>query len=195
LEDRLGKWVPLCVFTLVPVSLFAIAYTYRGQGPFLGVMLLMVLLVFGCYILFLRREGWGSAGSILPTILGPLLAGLALQGADSPLVGVWETEGGSFLVELSFFFAGVIGLFTFVVTQMIAVNRTERERKTGVAGLVCLVLALLLIGLNAKAFYTPPDAPGPEFLMGFHYPGDSLLLLGRIILVLFSVVLAAWPRE
>lgn len=159
----------------------------------LGVLLFAA---FGLYLLLLRRQESGSLGSSIPTLFGPLLAYAFVKFRSPTLWDLLENKHGDVLIQLAFFWAGVLGLIVYHMTTIRTLSSSGvSERHSMRANVSFLfIVGLLLITAFAPDFAPIGGAGGPTIL-GLEAPPLTPLTVARFVLTLWSVILATWPSS
>lgn len=188
-------YLPVIVFVIVPACLILLFYILPRPFPLiLTIVGLIVFSLFTYYVTKFKQEDTAALGSAIPNLLGPFLAYLYIHGSESPLREIVD-KGGDVLVQLAFTCASLIGLIVYLIIKLERAPALSNERRKLEFGLILLVTVFFLIMGYGKEF-APIDAGGGPVIYGwFSGPARTPLTAVRIILGLFSVSLAAWPRN
>ncbi len=155
-------------------------------------LLALLLLAYAAYLYAFRSAHLAALGSIVPTVLGPVLAYQYLQAWQSPLWVIVE-GGGDVLVQLAFFFASLVGLVIYLLMK----SKEEDAADMLIArlGWAIVVIILLVLAMNGRAVTTADQGAGPEFLPGAQAPRPSWFLLCRALLVWYPIVRSTFPSK
>jgi multisubunit Na+/H+ antiporter MnhG subunit len=124
-----------------------------------------------------------SSVAIVPTLFGPLLANMYLRKYDSELYQLLH-QGGSIIVQLSFFFAGFIGLIFYLYSRI-----SQREK---IKNYIHLTFVLAIFGMM---LFTGKDFMHGEILSAIGVlPPVTCLLISRAIITINVVAAATWPK-
>ena len=194
--------VPWIIFVLIPLVLFFLIYFGPSNLSSFAVVSGLVVFVVFVVFLFLKRPNEKVAlGAILPPTLGPLIAYAFVKGVESPLLNVLHA-GGDILVQLCFYFAGLLGLVLYVFSKIGESGKIDKLiSKIGYVFVIgCLFLAIIC----GKDFAPVPGGsecqttiwsdPQPVSWMSWIDPPPlTPLLVGRALLVIFGVLAATRP--
>lgn len=152
--------------------------------------------LFLIYLAFFRRDQRGSLGSSVPTILGPLLAQGYVRSVGKELTPAL-TNGGDTLIQLAFFFAGLIGLIIYVLAIIQNIeNQGERLRQVKIlllSGFIFLiVIATVMIAFGSN-FAPLHPSEGPPLIWGIEGPSFTGLTVCRALLALWTMFIATTP--
>lgn len=189
------EWSPAAFFAGGPLIVFGVFYAFpqvvvartcavAGFLLFLGLVL---------YLFFFKREQTVSLGSSVPTIFGPLLATFFARQRSPELWAVVE-NGGASLIQLAFYFAGLLGLGIYHFT-MLRTGPDHDTRVTAKRAASFIVFASLAAAPAWFGVFAPIKPPAGPSVFGIETPGLTPLTVCRLILALWSVLLATWPPE
>jgi glucan phosphoethanolaminetransferase (alkaline phosphatase superfamily) len=170
----------------------ALLLIYKTPYPFNNIGIAVGILAFihlTAFVIIHRRTNLSALVTPCLSAFAPYVTVFYLRRHQSPLLNFYD-ETGAYLVQLAFFFAGLLALIAFVLTRFRNPNIQGLNKQQLV---VSVVLVIIVLGI--MAFYPeisrPPINIGPP-VYGAYAPLNCLALL-RTLIGCFGVYLALQP--
>jgi len=194
---RMIAFIPVILFVVLPLLLLML-YIFCPQ-------LTLVIFVVGAilaggffyYILKYRRENTPFFGASIPTVFGNLITFWFIRVTGAAELDIAIQKGGGELIQLAFFFAGVINLCTSIYQKLGEPSGDWGEKiLLKVSFLLFVFFVIMIIGYQEN--FAPPQPISvidSDFLEWLKPHGYSPLFLCRTMLTLYAILVATWPRN
>jgi hypothetical protein len=172
--------VPLTVFLGGAAVVLAAIYWLPRPAPQIASVVGFLLAVgFVVYLRYVRKGDTASLGATFPTFLGPILAVKYVEHRGSQQLKDALAAGGEQLIQIAFFFAGLIGAIVYVFVLINDGHAQERKRLAMfyLAGLFALLIVMSLFDLTS-----PISTSKVIFATVLEAPALSVLTIGRIVI-------------
>ena len=192
-------WLPRVAFVYLPIALLILFYAVQGPtwiSNSIIIIGIILCILFVVYLYKVRPSDLSALASIVPSTFGPMAASQYIL-AQAPALRTILDNGGSNIVQLAFFFSSWLGLASYLLLAGTTPAFSEAKKLPinliSLGWFIVLVIALFIMFSPAKSIIAPSE--GPVIGMGFRAPGLSLLLVGRALITIFSLILATSPLK